>query len=78
MTDNTRGMDDREYLRLLGQNISNLRKKKGMRVIDLADECNMEKSNLIPIEKGRINATALTLLKIAKALDVDVRELFYF
>jgi transcriptional regulator with XRE-family HTH domain len=36
----------------------------------------MEKSNLIPIEKGRINATAITLLKIAKALGVEVKELF--
>ncbi len=44
----------------------------------LADECDMEKSNLIPIEKGRINTTALTLLKIANALKVDVKDFFDF
>jgi len=49
-----------------------------MTTIQLADECDMEKSNLIPIEKGRINATATTLLKIAKALKVEVKEFFNF
>jgi len=44
----------------------------------LGYECDMEKSNLIPIEKGRINTTALTLLKIAKALDIEVKDLFDF
>lgn len=71
-------MDNREYLRLVGQNISNLRKKKGMKVTELAHACDMEKTNLIPIEKGRINVTALTLHKIANALHVDVKEFFYF
>lgn len=71
-------MDDREYLRLMGQNIANIRKKKGMKVTELAYACDMEKTNLIPIEKGRINVTALTLHKIANALEVDVKEFFCF
>ena len=71
-------MREREYLILLGKNITKFRKKKGLTSKELGFQIDMEKSNLIPIEKGRINATAITLLKIAKALDVEVRDLFDF
>ena len=71
-------MKESEYLKALGQNITKIRKKKGLTTVHLADECNMEKSNLIPIEKGRINVTATTLLRIAKALGVEVRDFFDF
>lgn len=71
-------MKEKEYLVLIGKNITKFRKKKGFTSKKLGDECDMEKSNLIPIEKGRINVTATTLLKIAKALDVEVKDLFEF
>ena len=71
-------MREKDYLILLGKNITKYRKKKGITSKELGFECDIEKSNLIPIEKGRINATALTLLKIAKALDVEVKDLFDF
>lgn len=71
-------MKESEYLKAIGQNVTRLRKKKGLTTIELADLCDMEKSNLIPIEKGRINVTANTLLKIAQALGVEVKELFNF
>ena len=44
----------------------------------LADDCDIEKSNLIPIEKDRINTTLSTLHKLAKALNVDVKQFFEF
>ncbi|MCH8905155.1 MAG: helix-turn-helix transcriptional regulator, partial [Bacteroidetes bacterium] len=44
----------------------------------LALECDMEKSNLIRIEKGRTNPTSLTLLKISNVLNVRVKELLDF
>ncbi len=71
-------MDDKDYLVLLGKNITKFRKQKGITSKELGFLCEMEKSNLIPIEKGRINTTALTLLKIAKALDVEVKDFFNF
>jgi transcriptional regulator with XRE-family HTH domain len=71
-------LKDKDYLILLGKNITKFRKKRGMTSQQLGYECDMEKSNLIPIEKGRINTTALTLLKIAKALDIEVKDLFDF
>jgi transcriptional regulator with XRE-family HTH domain len=71
-------MRDKDYLILLGKNITRFRKKKGLTSKELGFMCDMEKSNLIPIEKGRINTTALTLLKIAEALEVDVKDFFDF
>jgi transcriptional regulator with XRE-family HTH domain len=71
-------MNEKEYLQLIGKNISKIRKKKSFTLVQLGDACNIEKSNLIPIEKGRINVTATTLLRIAIALDVDVQDFFKF
>ena len=64
-----------DYLKVVGSNITKIRKKKGMTSKELGDLCDIEKSNLIPIEKGRINVTITTLSKIAKALEVDLKAL---
>jgi len=69
-------MKDKDLFKTIGANITKYRKAKGYTVQALADECDMEKSNLIPIEKGRRNTTLGTLNKIAKALDVEVIMLF--
>ena len=69
-------MKDKDFLKQIGQNIIRIRKKKGWTTKELGYQCDIEKSNLIPIEKGRINVTATTLLKIATALDVEVQEFF--
>ncbi|HTA83985.1 MAG TPA: helix-turn-helix transcriptional regulator [Bacteroidia bacterium] len=67
-------MTEREYLILIGKNITKIRKQRGITSKELGYQCDMEKSNLIPIEKGRINTTIGTLIKIAKALDVDIAD----
>ena len=69
-------MTQKELFALIGQNITRIRKQRGYTINYLAGECDMEKSNLIPIEKGRINVTTGTLLKIANVLEVDVSEFF--
>jgi len=65
-----------QFLVNLGKNITLLRKKKGLKQTDLAYKCNMEKSNLIRIEKGRTNPTSLTLFKLAKVLNIKVSAFF--
>lgn len=69
-------MNEKDYLKKIGANITAYRKLKGLTSKELGLECDIEKSNLIPIEKGRINVTVLTLYKIAKALDIEVKALF--
>ncbi|MES2568117.1 MAG: helix-turn-helix transcriptional regulator [Bacteroidota bacterium] len=71
-------MTSAQYLVLIGSNISKLRKKNGLTSKELGLRCDIEKSNLINIEKGRINVTANTLLKLANALEVEVVEFFKF
>lgn len=71
-------MTSAEYLVLIGNNISKIRKKNGLTSKELGLRCDIEKSNLINIEKGRINITANTLLKLANALEVNVKDFFEF
>lgn len=68
-------MAESQHLIRIGKNISRIRKEKGMTIKELGLECEIEKSNLIPIEKGRINTTILTLVKIADALQVELKDL---
>lgn len=68
-------MRDTDYLIKIGKNISRIRKDRGLTSKQLGLECEMEKSNLIPIEKGRINVSILTLVRIAKALEVELKDL---
>ena len=69
-------MTDKQFLIALGKNISRIRKEKGVKQIDLWYQCDIEKSNLIRLEKGRTNPTTLTLRKIGKALKVPVKNFF--
>jgi len=68
-------MGEKNYLRMIGENISRIRKKRGLTINKLGYMCDIEKSNLIPIEKGRINITIKTLVKIAKALNANLQDL---
>lgn len=69
-------MESSEYLQKIGANITRIRKEKGLTSNELGLLCEIEKSNLIPIEKGRINVTVVTLKRIADALGVEVVEFF--
>jgi DNA-binding XRE family transcriptional regulator len=44
----------------------------------LANDAEIEYRQLGRIERGEINTTIITLLKIAKALNVDIKMLFDF
>ena len=71
-------MMEKEFLKKLGKRITLLRKRKKISQIELASNCDFEKSNMSRIESGRTNPTALTLLKIAQALEVPLKKLFEF
>ncbi len=69
---------EKKFLKSVGSNIAKLRREKGLSQLDVCAEIKMEKPNLSSIENGRQNVTSLTLLKIAKAINVDVKEFFEF
>lgn len=64
------------YLLRVGLNITRLRKAQGLTSKELGYDCDMDKSDIIRIEKGRQNTTITTLSRIAHALKVDISELF--
>lgn len=66
------------HLKKLGQNIARIREKKKMTQYQLAKEIFTDQSNLARIEKGKVNPTVRTLLKISAVLKCKVKDFFDF
>lgn len=62
----------------VGKRIRQIRELKGIKQCDLAEELNMEPSNLTRIENGYQFPKEKNLVKIAKALKVEVKDIFEF
>lgn len=60
----------------LGDNIRELRVKKGLTQKQLADSCGIVDATIRTYELGKSNPKAKTVAKIAKALDVSTAELY--
>jgi transcriptional regulator with XRE-family HTH domain len=71
-------MEDKEFLKALGEEIAKIRKKQGLTQLDLASHTNMDKSAITRLERGRTNPTSISLLKISDALGVPVSKFFAF
>ena len=65
-------------LKRLGQNISNIRKRKKIPLEKFAWDIEVARSYLYKIEQGEANPTMSTLIKIARGLNVKVKELIDF
>ena len=65
-----------KHLRRLGKNVKILRIEHDLAQDALARESRTTRAQLSGIERGQINASSLTLIKIAHALKVPVGELF--
>lgn len=71
-------MDDKTYLKKLGERIKQLRLEKGMRQVDLSEKIGIEDSALRRIESGRVNSSINMLRKIAKGLEMNIISLLNF
>jgi transcriptional regulator with XRE-family HTH domain len=60
----------------IGRKIRDLRKKAGLILQDLSDRTSLSKPLLSQIEKGVVSPPIATLLKISKALDVNISFFF--
>lgn len=63
-------------LAALGEKIRDIRRAKGYAQEEFANEVGLDRSYYGGIERGERNVAALNLIKIAKALGVEVGELF--
>ena len=71
-------MEKTDLLVKLGKKIVQLRKEKNIRQIDLAFNIDIDDGSLRRIERGKTNPTTKTLEKIAKGLNVEIKDLFDF
>ncbi len=68
--------NENDELIQFGLNLRRLRKEKMLTMEGLANLADIELSQIYRIETGKINPKLLTILLIARALEVEPEELF--
>ena len=71
-------IDRKKLLKKLGNQITSLRKEKGLSQTELAYQCNLDRQALHRIEAGKTNPTTVTLANISDTLSVPLKKLFDF
>ena len=66
---------EEKYFQKLGLKIKQLREEKGFDQKSFAFDCEIGRTQFYMIENGKTNPRLLTLMKIAKGLDISVHEL---
>ncbi len=59
-----------------GEKVRELRKEKGLSQEDLSFKADLHRTYIGMIERAEKNITLINIEKIAKALNVDIKELF--
>jgi transcriptional regulator with XRE-family HTH domain len=70
--------DKKELLLKFGKNLRKLRESKDFTQAQLANELNVEISQISRIERGLINTSVTTIFSIASVLKVSISDLFDF
>jgi len=60
----------------IGKKIFELRKQKNLSQEKLANVAGVDRTYIPKVEKGKINITVNSLEKIAKALNVEIKDFF--
>lgn len=69
-------VDKKTIAKNIGINLKRLREGKGLTMQALANLAEVEKSQIVRIENGQVDAKVSSLYVIATALKVDIKELF--
>jgi transcriptional regulator with XRE-family HTH domain len=69
---------NKELLIRFGLNLKRLREQQGLSQEELYYRANLSKNQVGNIERGEVNTTISTIYVIAKALQIDMKELFAF
>ncbi len=69
---------DNLLLKKFGQNLKKLRNEKGLSQEELSYRADLDISQIGRIERGVVNTSICVVQKIAKALEVDMKDLFDF
>ncbi|MEO6346521.1 MAG: helix-turn-helix transcriptional regulator [Aquaticitalea sp.] len=69
-------MGKKKILVAFGDKVRELRKQKGISQEELSYKADLHRTYIGMIERAEKNLTLTNIEKIAKALDVDIKELF--
>jgi transcriptional regulator with XRE-family HTH domain len=69
---------DEEWLKKFGQNLQSIREKKGLSLRKLADEADINFTQVHRIEKGETSPSVSLVKAIADALGIKMGKLFDF
>lgn len=70
--------DKNGFLHRFGKRLEHFRTKQNLSFRQLAQNCNLDHSDIRKIEKGERNIQLSTILELAKGLDIHPKELFDF
>ncbi len=70
-------MEHKEILIKFGNRVRQLRKEKKISQEELSFKADLHRTYIGMIERAEKNITLVNIEKIAKALNVDIKELFY-
>ena len=69
---------DTILLEKFGQNVKRIRKLHVLSQEELSYQADLDISQIGRIERGKVNTSICVVQRIAKALNVDIKELFDF
>lgn len=69
-------MDNREILIKFGHRVRETRKERNLSQEELSFKADLHRTYIGMIERAEKNITLVNIEKIAKALNVDIKELF--
>jgi transcriptional regulator with XRE-family HTH domain len=77
MTDKERDKKDRIKLqKQFGQHLRGIRIEKGIKPVELARRCFMERSSIARLEMGRTMPTIFIVKKLCTALEIELKDFF--
>lgn len=68
-------IDDKRFLRKLGERIREKRDSRGLTQQQLGDQCSLHRTFIGSVERGERNVSILNLRLMAKVLRVQLAEL---
>jgi len=66
----------KDIRKLYGERLKAFRKKKGLSQEDLGFKSSLHRTYISEVERGRRNISIVNIAKIAKALNLSIKEFF--
>lgn len=70
--------DNKTILVQFGALLKSIREEKGLSLRQLSYNCKVDYSKIAQMEKGLINPTLITIVELAKGLEIDKEKLMSF